>query len=183
LGLSTDSMIKPAMVLMIVIISGAISVVFLGPGLTGQHTSSSTTVTPEVGSATTSGTTTSLTATTETSSYGGGPSGRLAAQVTVGPTQPVCYVNSTEGPAPAYYSAILLVITDSSGNELFVHLNWISNGCDVVGSSTTTLVPGSYSLNLSSCTFVGCKTALPRSFVIIASQTTTVDVSIFTGIA
>jgi hypothetical protein len=109
--------------------------------------------------------------------------GTLEASFSVGPTQPVCSANATVGPAPSSYSSIEAVVSPSpSGQATNLPVAWTSNGCDVSGSVQAFLAPGSYSLSLSSCTFMGCASALPKSFTIVAGQSTNIDVSIDTGI-
>jgi len=111
------------------------------------------------------------------------PWGTLEANFSIGPTQPVCSANSTIGPAPSSYSSIEAVLSPSpSGQASTLPITWTSNGCEVSGSLEASLAPGSYSLNLSSCTFLGCASALPRSFVMVAGQSTGIDVSIDTGL-
>lgn len=112
-----------------------------------------------------------------------GSTGTLEASFSVGPTQPVCSVNSTTGPAPSSYSSIEAVVTPSGSNQAATFpIVWTSTGCEVLGSVQAPLAPGSYSLSLSSCTFMGCSSALPRNFVMVAGQSTSIDVSIDTGI-
>ncbi|MDA4131553.1 MAG: hypothetical protein OK454_00305 [Thaumarchaeota archaeon] len=109
--------------------------------------------------------------------------GTLEASFSIGPTQPVCSADSMMGPAPSTYSSIEAVVTPSpSGQATNFPIVWNSNSCEVSASVQASLAPGSYSLSLSSCTFMGCASALPRSFVIVAGQSTSVDVSIDTGI-
>jgi hypothetical protein len=109
--------------------------------------------------------------------------GTLDATFSVGPTQPVCSANSTAGPAPSSYSSIEAVVSPSpSGQALTLPIAWTSSGCAVSGTVQASLAPGSYSLGLSSCTFMGCASSLPKSFVIFAGQPTSIDVSIDTGI-
>lgn len=123
------------------------------------------------------------TTSTGSSSTGAGSAGTLEASFSVGPTQPVCSVNATRGPAPSSYSSIQAIVTPSgSGQAATFPTAWTSTGCEVLGSVQASLAPGSYSLSLSSCTFMGCSSALPRSFVIAAGQSTSIDVSIDTGI-
>jgi len=109
--------------------------------------------------------------------------GTLAARFEAGPTVPVCHASATQEPAPTYYSSIEAVVTDSSGRTTSYAVDWASNGCYMIGTFSATMASGSYSLNLTSCSWMGCRSALPRSFVIYQSLTTTVDVSINTGIA
>jgi hypothetical protein len=108
--------------------------------------------------------------------------GTLLAQISIGPTAPVCSANSTVGPAPSQYSDISAVVTSSGRNVTTMPLNWSSNGCSVFASAQVSLAPGNYSLNLSRCSFMGCKTSLPKAFSILPDQTTDVVVSIDTGI-
>jgi hypothetical protein len=111
------------------------------------------------------------------------PIGSLAANFSIGPTEPVCSANATVGPAPSSYSSVEAVVTPSpSGQASPFPISWTSNGCEVSGTLQASLAPGSYSLSLSNCTYMGCASALPRSFVVVAGQTTSVNVSIDTGI-
>jgi len=109
--------------------------------------------------------------------------GTLDATFSVGPTQPVCSANATVGPAPSQYSSIEAVVTPSpSGLASTLPIAWTTNGCEVSGLLQASLAPGSYSVSLSSCTFMGCASALPKSFVVVVGQSTSLDVSIDTGI-
>jgi hypothetical protein len=120
--------------------------------------------------------------TSTTLTSGSQAGGTLSASFEVGPTSPVCYANATESPAPAPYGTVVAVVTPASGGNLTIPLDWTSNGCGVHASLTVSLPPGSYSLDLSPCKFLGCPRALPLSFAISADAATTVDVAIDTGI-
>jgi hypothetical protein len=113
---------------------------------------------------------------------GTGQLGTLGASFSIGPTAPVCMANATIGPAPQPYASLVAVVTSSSGQISTFPISWVSNGCEAMGVAQASLAPGSYSLNLSSCTFMGCTSALPKSFTIAAGQSTSVDVSVDTGI-
>jgi hypothetical protein len=117
-----------------------------------------------------------------TASTGTVPVGTLTVRFSVGPIQPVCKANATLGPAPDSYSSIEGVVTSSSGAETTLAIAWISSGCEVSGTLEASLAPGAYSLSLSSCPFMGCGSALPKSFVMVAGKSTTLAVSIDTGI-
>jgi hypothetical protein len=120
---------------------------------------------------------------TSSTSTGTGALGTLQANFGIGPTQPVCMANATTGPAPAPYSSIAAVVTSQqSGQAMTLPISWLSNGCGVSGSIEASLAPGTYSLNLSSCQFMGCSSALPKSFAIVAGLSTSVNISIDTGI-
>jgi len=111
------------------------------------------------------------------------PSGAVDVRVAVGPTMPVCSVNVTSGPQPSgFNSSISAIVTDSSGDTMTLPLDWVSTGCSVTGSVSVPLNPGAYSLSLSSCPWVGCNSAIPRGFTILAGQTTGVEISVDTGI-
>ncbi len=116
----------------------------------------------------------------QTSTTAGG-NGTLDAQLSVGPTAPVCRANASVGPAPSPYASISVILTPSSGSNMTLPVSWLSNECEVWGSLQTSLAPGSYQLNLSSCTFMGCASTLPKSFVVVSGQTTSLTVSIDTG--
>jgi len=126
------------------------------------------------------------TGTTTSSSTGTGPAGTLQATFDVGPTAPVCRANMTISSAPSLYSSIQAVVTPQpSGQALTLPISWLSNGCSVTGTLNTSLAPGAYTINLTSCQWMGCSSpgsALPKTFVVIAGQTTTINISIDTGI-
>lgn len=127
--------------------------------------------------------TTASTSTTTSTGAGTGPTGTLQANFDIGPIAPVCRANMTIGSAPTLYSSIEGVVTPQpSGQALTLPISWLSNGCSVTGSLKASLAPGTYSMALSSCQFMGCSSALPKSFVIVAGQITTIDVPIDTGI-
>ena len=119
---------------------------------------------------------------TSTSSTGSSL-GTLDASFSIGPTQPVCSASATTGPASSPYTSVdAVVTTQSSGQTSTLPISWQSDGCSVSGSLQTNLAPGSYTLNLSSCQWLGCSSALPKTFQVVAGQTTSVNVSIDTGI-
>jgi hypothetical protein len=112
--------------------------------------------------------------------------GTLSANFIVGPIAPVCRANMTIGPAPSHFSDISMIVTTSLGTNTTYPLNWMSDGCDAFASAQVSLIPGTYALNLSSCTWLGCRYTpppLPRTFTIISGQQTDVNVTIATGIA
>lgn len=111
-----------------------------------------------------------------------GMKGVLSALVTIGPIAPVCSANATAGPAPQSFSSVQAVIVPPSGSNTTLAVNWTSDGCNVSGRFQAFLAPGSYQLDLSNCTFLGCRTNLPENFTINPGQQTTLSVSIDTGI-
>jgi hypothetical protein len=121
--------------------------------------------------------------TTTSNGNTGTAAGTLQANFDIGPTAPVCRANVTITSAPPLYSSIEAVVTPQpSGQALTLPISWLSNGCSVTGSLKASLAAGTYSLNLSSCQMMGCSSALPKTFVIVSGETTTISVSIDTGI-
>lgn len=123
----------------------------------------------------------STTSTTTISSGSHFENGTLDAEFSIGPTQPVCYANSG-GTVPSYYSSIEIVITRPLTEITAYQVNWVFDGCNVTSGLMISLAPGNYTLNLSSCPFLGCNKALPRAFQIFPGRLTSMNVSIFTGI-
>jgi hypothetical protein len=119
---------------------------------------------------------------TSSSTSGSRMNGTLSALVTIGPIVPVCGVNATPGPAASQYSSIKAVITPSSGGNITLPVNWLSDGCNVSGRFQAFLAPGDYQLNLTNCSFMGCSSSLPKAFTISPGQQNTLSVSIDTGI-
>ena len=126
--------------------------------------------------------TVSSSATTNTTTVTNPQEGTLVVHIVIGPTEPVCFVNATASPAPHGFDSIKAVITDSSGRVMTYGVSWISHQCYVEGFLTSDMGQGTYSLSLSTCSYMGCKNSLPRNFTIMAGETTGLDVSIFTGI-
>lgn len=155
-------------VLIVAAIVGGMAVISLNPAA-GPSFSVSTTSTSSVSGCT-------------TTSAGPGK-GFLNGTVSMGSLRPVCQVNSSSGPVPSYIASIQAVVTSKSGNAVHIPIDWsLSGGCEAIGNFKAALDPGSYSLNLSSCSFMGCKAALPKAFVILPERTTSVQVVIETGI-
>jgi hypothetical protein len=129
----------------------------------------------------TSSTTTTTTSTSSSTSSQG--QGIVNGTISIGPLRPVCLVNSSVGPAPSNIASIQVVITSASGRTTLVPVNWSMYAqCEGVGQFQVALQPGNYSLDLSSCTFMGCKNSLPKAFVINSNRVTTIVISIDTGI-
>lgn len=113
----------------------------------------------------------------------GAAAGTLVADIQIGPLRPVCMFPLANGTVPEYISSIEVVVTYPDGHSVDLPVNWTFDGCNASGSVQASLAPGSYFLNLSSCSFMGCRGALPRSFFMLPGQTTIVDVMVNTGIA
>ncbi len=131
-------------------------------------------------SSTSSTTTTTSTAISSTSSLG---QGIANGTISIGPLQPVCLANSSVGPAPTNIASIQVLITSDSGRTTYVPINWSEySQCEARGQFQVALQSGDYTLDLSSCTFLGCERSLPRAFLVNPNGVTTVDVLIDTGI-
>jgi hypothetical protein len=75
-----------------------------------------------------------------------------------------------------------LIITSSSGKILVVALSWtLHDRCALIAPLQVTLSPGTYSLNLSNCSYMGCR-VLPITVVVVPGVFTPVNINIVTGI-
>ncbi len=98
--------------------------------------------------------------------------GILAGQVNVGP---LCPVEPCPGPAPDVYSSRKLVLTPPAGSVIYVSLN-------SDGRFQAEVPAASYSVDLTDCTFLGCRWELPKQVTVQAGQVTKLDINIDTGI-
>jgi hypothetical protein len=123
-----------------------------------------------------------LVGSTSTSNSVSTAEGSVDVHVSIGPLRPVCAVGNQGGPPPSSFSDPEVVITSPTGFRTLVQVNWTYDGCNISGSVQTTLPAGDYSLNLTLCPYMGCARSLPVSFAITSGQTSSIDVSIDTGI-
>jgi len=101
----------------------------------------------------------------------------ITGTVTIANVSPVC---SITGSIPATGPA--LVITSPNRRIQVVSLNWtLQNRCELIAPLQVTLSPGTYSLNLSSCSYMGCR-VLPITVVVVPGVFTPVRINIVTGI-
>ena len=101
----------------------------------------------------------------------------ITGSVTIANVSPVC---SITGSAPA--TGPDLIITSSSGRIQVVALNWtLQNRCELIAPFQVRLSPGTYSLNLSSCSYMGCR-VLPITVVGVPGVFTPARINIITGI-
>jgi hypothetical protein len=103
--------------------------------------------------------------------------GTISGKVTIGP---LCPVEPCPDPIPDIYTSrqlILqpLVLQPDSGNPMYIQLN-------PDGSFQATVNAGIYTVNLTNCTFLGCKYILPKIVAVRPNETTTVNIDIDTGI-
>ncbi len=101
----------------------------------------------------------------------------ITGSVTIANVSPVC---SITGSAPA--TGPDLIIRSSNGRIQVVALNWtLENRCELIAPFQVRLSPGTYSLNLSSCSYVGCR-VLPITVVVVPGVFTPARINIVTGI-
>lgn len=101
----------------------------------------------------------------------------MTGSVTIANVSPVC---SATGSVPS--TGPDLVVTSSTGRTQTVALSWtLQDRCELVAPFQVTLAPGTYSLTLSSCNYLGCR-VLPITVVVILGLYTPVKLNIVTGI-
>ncbi len=98
--------------------------------------------------------------------------GTISGKVTIGP---LCPVEPCPDPDPEIYTSRQLVLQPSFGNPIYVQLN-------PDGSFQATVNAGTYTVNLTNCTFLGCKHSLPKTVTVAPNETTTINIDIDTGI-
>ncbi len=100
--------------------------------------------------------------------------GVIEGKVNIGP---FCPVEPPSGcpPPPGTYASRRMILKPSLGNRIFIPLN-------ETGHFQASVKAGTYEVNLTNCTFLGCGNALPRSVVIKPDQVTKILIEIDTGI-
>ena len=122
-----------------------------------------------------------------------GPSRRdqgIARNVSIGPVNPTCYVG-TGSIQPAAFALSFeqnrILITPRLSLAITVPVNWTLHwGCELTGTFQTSLSPGTYSVDLTSCALAtvrsfGCS-GLPMTVVVGSGKYTPVNISVSTGI-
>ncbi len=102
------------------------------------------------------------------------PDGMIEGKVTIGP---FCPVEPPSGcpPPPGTYTSRQIVLTPDFGKKIFIPLN-------ETGHFTARVKSGTYELNLTNCTFLGCEYSQPITVDIKPNQLTRVSIEIDTGI-
>ena len=98
--------------------------------------------------------------------------GTISGKVTIGP---LCPVEPCPNPRPDIYTSRQLILQPASGSPIYVQLN-------PDGSFRASVNVGTYTVNLTNCTFLGCKHSLPRTVTVGPSETTTIEINVDTGI-
>lgn len=101
-----------------------------------------------------------------------GQLGTLSGRVSIGP---LCPVEPCPGPVPDVYSSRKLVLQPFLGSPVYVNLN-------SEGTFQASVPAGTYSVDLSDCTFLGCPMSLPQTTTVKPGETTVLQIDIDTGI-
>ena len=100
--------------------------------------------------------------------------GVVEGKISIGP---FCPAEPPSGcpPPPGTYTSRKIILQPSFGNRIFVSLN-------ETGHFRARVKVGTYEVNLTNCTFMGCENALPVTIVIKSNQVTKIVIEIDTGI-
>ena len=98
--------------------------------------------------------------------------GIISGKVNIGP---LCPVEPCPNPSPDIYTSRQLVLQPRSGSPIYVQLN-------SDGSFQATVNAGTYAVNMTNCTFLGCKYSLPKTITVKPNEITAIEINIDTGI-
>jgi len=102
----------------------------------------------------------------------GSQEGTLSGRVSIGP---LCPVEPCRNPPQDIYSSRELLLKPPFGEAMHVKL-------EVDGTFQAKILAGTYTVNLTNCTFRGCEAVLPRTVIIAPNQITILEINIDTGI-
>jgi hypothetical protein len=101
----------------------------------------------------------------------------IIGDTTIANISPACGVTGSTPPTGPD-----LIITSSNGKTNVVALSWtLHDRCALIAPFQVTLSPGIYSLDLSRCSYTGCR-VLPITVVVVQGVFTPVNINIVTGI-
>jgi hypothetical protein len=101
----------------------------------------------------------------------------IAGSVTIANISPVC---SVTGSVPS--TGPSLIIASSSGRIQVVALSWtLQDRCELIAQFQVALTPGTYSLSLSSCNYMGCR-VLPITVTVVSGVFMPIRINVVTGI-
>ena len=106
-----------------------------------------------------------------TSSFG---IGTIQGTIVIGPWTPVEPIGGSHPPPEVYTSRHIIL-----ESTLLPRVEIPMNG---TGYFTAQVKPGTYSLTMSNCTFLGCSRVLPMTVTVQQGETTTFQIKIDTGI-
>jgi len=98
--------------------------------------------------------------------------GIVSGKVSIGP---LCPVEPCLGPVPDVYSSRYIVLQPDAGEPTRVKLS-------PNGTFEAQVKPGTYNVNITDCTFLGCSRALPTTVTVKANETIYIQIDIDTGI-
>ncbi len=100
--------------------------------------------------------------------------GTLTGKVSIGP---LCPVESIDHPCtrPGFYASHQITLSAFLKKTIYINLQ-------EDGSFSAQVPAGTYELNLTECTFMGCSRVLPQTVTIKSNQATEVNLNIDTGI-
>ncbi|MGD0804992.1 MAG: hypothetical protein ABSA11_13075 [Candidatus Bathyarchaeia archaeon] len=100
--------------------------------------------------------------------------GTIEGRVTIGPWTPVEPIGGSSPPPEVYTSREIIL-----EGTLLPRIEIPMNG---TGFFTAEVRTGTYSLDMSNCTFLGCSRVLPMTVTVKQGETTTLQINIDTGI-
>jgi hypothetical protein len=100
--------------------------------------------------------------------------GTIEGMVTIGPWTPVEPIGGSSPPPEVYTSREIIL-----EGTLLPRIEIPMNG---TGFFTAEVRTGTYSLDMSNCTFLGCSRVLPMTVTVKQGETTTLQINIDTGI-
>ncbi len=100
--------------------------------------------------------------------------GTIQGTVTIGPWTPVEPIGGSH-PPPEVYTSRHIILEGTFQPRIEIPMNG-------TGYFTAHVRPGTYSLTMSNCTFLGCSRVLPMTVTVKQGETTTLQIKIDTGI-
>jgi hypothetical protein len=98
--------------------------------------------------------------------------GTISGTVSIGP---LCPVEPCSDPPPDIYSSREVILQPEVGNPVHVKLS-------LLGIFQAKVDAGTYTVDLTDCTFLGCERTLPTTIIVEPNAVTTINISIDTGI-
>ncbi|HEY4698950.1 MAG TPA: carboxypeptidase-like regulatory domain-containing protein [Nitrososphaerales archaeon] len=96
----------------------------------------------------------------------------ISGRVSIGP---LCPVEPCPDPKPDVYTSRMIILQPEVGAPIQIRLN-------ADGTFEAKVNPGVYTLDISDCTFLGCKRTLPIKVVVDADRGLAIEITIDTGI-
>lgn len=97
---------------------------------------------------------------------------KIYGRVSIGP---LCPVEPCLEGIPNPYTSRQIVLESSDGNKIYIAIK-------TDGSFAREIPPAVYTLNVSSCTYLGCQYSLPKTVEVVSGTSTEINIDIDTGI-